>query len=58
MSLYVEAKRLVFQLSLRYGHVIIVSGCLILKDVNLIVLLRLAYITERLVNLCKIYCDI
>ena len=25
--------------------------------VNLIVLIRMAYITERLVKLCKIYCD-
>ena len=34
---------------------IIVSGCLILTAVNLIVLIRKAYITERLVKLCKIY---
>ena len=37
---------------------IIVSGCLILTAVHLIVLIRMAYITERLVKLCKIYCDI
>ena len=54
ISLYIEAKRLVFYLS----HVIIVSGCLILTAVNLIVLIRMAYITKRLVKLCKIYCDI
>ena len=58
ISLYVGAKRLVFHLSPRDGHVIIVSGCLILTAVNLIVLIRMAYITERLVKLCKIYCDI
>ena len=39
------------------GHVIIVSGCLILTAVNLIVLIRMVYITKRLVKLCKIYCD-
>ena len=37
---------------------IIVSGCLILTAVNLIVLIRMAYITKRLVEWCKIYCDI
>ena len=58
ISLYVGAKRLVFHLSPRDGHVIIVSRCLILTAVNLIVLIRMAYITERLVKLCKIYCDI
>ena len=58
ISLYVRAKRLVFHLSLRDGHVIIVSGCLISTAVNLIVLIRMAYITERLVKLCKSYCDI
>ena len=40
------------------GHVIIVSGCLILTAVNLIVVIRMVYITKRLVKLCKIYCDI
>ena len=55
ISLYVGAKQLVFHLSPRDGHVIIVSGCLILTAVNLIVLIRKAYITERLVKLCKIY---
>ena len=58
ISLYVGAKRLVFHLSPRDSHVIIVSGCLILTAVNLIVLIRIAYITKRLVKLCKIYCDI
>ena len=58
ISLYVGAKRLVFHLSPRDGHVIIVSGCLILTAVNLIVLIRMAYKTERLVKLCKIYYDI
>ena len=52
------AKRLVFHLSPRDGHVIIVSGSLILTAVNLIVLIRMAYTTERLVKLCKIYCDV
>ena len=55
---YIGAKRLVFYLSPRDGHVIIVSGCLILTAINLIVLIRMAYITKRLVKLCKIYCDI
>ena len=58
ISLYVGAKRLVFHLRPRDGHVTIVSGCLILTAVNLIVLIRMAYITKRLVKLCKIYCDI
>ena len=58
ISLYVGAKRLVFHLSQRDGHVIIVSGCLILTADNLIVLIRMVYITKRLVKLCKIYCDI
>ena len=58
ISLYVGAKRLVFHLSPRDGHVIIVSGCLILTAVNLMVLIRVAYINERLVKLGKIYCDI
>ena len=58
ISLYVAAKRLVFHLSPQDGHVITVSGCLILTPVNLNVLIRMAYITERLVKLCKIYCDI
>ena len=38
ITLYVGAKRLVFHLSPRDGHVIIVSGCLIWTAVNLIVL--------------------
>ena len=58
ISLYIGARRLVFYLSPRDGHVIIVSGCLILTPVNLIVLIRMAYITKRLLKLCKIYCDI
>ena len=58
ISLYVGAKRPVFHLRPWDGHVIIVSGCLILTAVNLIALIRMAYITERLVKLCKIYCDI
>ena len=58
ISLYVGAKRLVFHLSPRDGHVITVSGCLILTAVNLIVLIRMAYITKRLVEWYKIYCDI
>ena len=49
ISLYVGAKRVVFHLSPRDGHVIIVSGCLILTAVNLIVLIRVVYVTERLV---------
>ena len=39
-------------------NVITVSGCLILTAVNLIVLIWMAYITKRLVKLCKIYYDI
>ena len=35
-----------------------VSECLILTAVNLIVLIRMAYITKRLVKLRKMYCDI
>ena len=58
ISLYVAAKPLVFHLSPRDGHVIIVSGCLILTAVNLIVLIQVAYLTERLLKFCKIYCDI
>ena len=58
IRLYVGAKRLVFHLSPRDSHVIIVSGCLILAAVNLIVLIRMGYITKRLVELCKIYWDI
>ena len=45
---YVGAKRLVFHLSPRDVHVIIVSGCLTLTTVNLIILIRMAYITDRL----------
>ena len=58
VCVYVGAKRLVFHLSPRDGHVMIVSGCLILTAVNLIVLIWMAYITTRLVKLWKIYCDI
>ena len=41
---------MVFHLSPRDVHVIIVSGCLTLTAVNLIILIRMAYITERLVQ--------
>ena len=58
ISLYVGAERLVFHLNLWDAHVIIVSGCLILAAVNLIILIRMAYITERPVKLCKVYCNI
>ena len=58
ISLYGGAKRLVFHLRPRDGHVIIVSGCLILTAINLIVLIRMVYITKKLVKLWKIYCDI
>ena len=54
----VGTKRLVFYLSPRDGHVIIVSGCLILTAVNEIMLIQMAYIAERLVKFCKIYFDI
>ena len=49
ISLYVGAKRLLFHLSPRDGHVITVGGCLVLTAVNLIILIRMAYITDRLV---------
>ena len=49
---YIGAKRLVFYLSPRDGHVIIVSGCLILTAVNLIILIRMGNITDRLVSSC------
>ena len=52
ISLHVGPKRLVFHLSPRDGHVITVSGCLILTDVNLIILIRMAYIIDRLVSSC------
>ena len=52
ISLYVGAKRLVFYLSPRDGHVIIVSGCLILTAVNLIILVRMGNIIDRLVSRC------
>ena len=58
IRLYVGARRLVFHPSPRDSQVIIVSGCLILTAVNLIVLIRMAYVTKRLVKLCKILCDI
>ena len=44
ISLYGGAKRLAFHLRPRDGHVIIVSGCLILTAVNLIVLIQMVYI--------------
>ena len=43
---------LVFHLSPRDDHVIIVSGCLILTAVNLIILIRMGNITDRLVSSC------
>ena len=46
------AKGLVFHLSPRDGHVIIVSGCLILTAVNLIILIRMGNITDKLVSSC------
>ena len=52
ITLYVGAKRLVFHLSPRDGHVIIVSGCLILTAVNVIILIRMAFITSTLVSSC------
>ena len=52
ISLYVGAKRLVFYLSPRNGHVTVVSGCLILTAVNLIILIRMGNITNRLVLAC------
>ena len=45
-----ETKRLVFHPSPRDGHVIIVSRCLILTAVNLIILIRMGNITDRLVS--------
>ena len=38
--------------SLRDGHVIISSGCLILTAVKLIILVRMSYIIDRLVSRC------
>ena len=58
ISLYVGAKRLVFHLSPRDGHVIIVSGCLILTAVNVIILIRMAFITGTLVSSCSVTFDI
>ena len=46
------AKRQVFHLSPRDGHVIIVSGYLILTAVNLIILIFMGNITDRLVSSC------
>ena len=46
------SRRMVFHVSPRDGHVIIVSGCLILTADNLIIHLRMAYITDRLVSSC------
>ena len=46
------AKRLVLHLSPRDGHVIIVSGCLILTAVNLIMLIQMGNITDKLVSSC------
>ena len=52
ISLYVGAKRLVFHLSPRDGHMIIVSGCLILTAVNVVILIRMVFITGTLVSCC------
>ena len=52
ISVYVWPKRLVFHLSPRNGHLIIVSGCLILTAVNLIMLIRVGNITDKLVSSC------
>ena len=58
ISLYVGAKRLVFHLSPRDGHVIIVSICLILTAANLIILIheiihvQMGNITDKLVSSC------
>ena len=52
ITLYVGAKRLIFYLSPRDGHVIIVTGCLILTAVNLIILIWMGNITDRLVSRC------
>ena len=38
--------------SARDGHVIISSGCLILTAVKLVILVRMAYIIDRLVSRC------
>ena len=51
-SLHVGTKQLIFHLSPRDDHVIIVSGCLILTAVNLIILIRMGNITDRLVSSC------
>ena len=50
IRLHVGAKRLVFHLSPQDGHVIIVSGCLILTAVNLIILIWISNITDSLVS--------
>ena len=52
ISLYVGARRLVFHLSPRDVHVMIVRGCPILTAVNLIILIRMASITDRVVSSC------
>ena len=52
ISLYVGAKRQVFYVCPREGHVIIVSECLILTAINRIILIRMGNITDRLVSRC------
>ena len=43
---------MVFHLSPRDGLVIIVSGYLILTVVDLVILIRMAHVTDRLVSSC------
>ena len=52
ISLYVGAKRQVFYVCPREGHVIIVSEFLILTAINRIILIRMGNITDRLVSRC------
>ena len=54
ISLNVGAKRLVFHLSPQDGHVIIVSGCLILTAASLIILIhvQMGNITDKVVSSC------
>ena len=46
-----SALHLVFHLSPQDGHVIIISGCLVLTAVNSSS--RMAYMTDRLVPICE-----
>ena len=52
ISSYVWAKQLVFHLIPRDGHVITVSRYLILTAISLVILIRMAYITDRVVSSC------